>query len=51
MLIDYVLYKTPEGWKVFNVVVEGARLVTVYRNQFAEEVNKGGVDPDPVATQ
>lgn len=44
VLIDYVLYKTPEGWKVFNVVVEGASLVTVYRNQFAEEVNKGGLD-------
>lgn len=44
VLIDYVLYKTPEGWKVFNVIVEGASLVTVYRNQFGEEVSKGGID-------
>jgi phospholipid transport system substrate-binding protein len=45
VLIDYVLYHTEEGgWKVFNVSVEGASLVTVYRNQFAEEVNKGGLD-------
>lgn len=44
VLIDYVLYKTQEGWKVFNVVVEGASLVTVYRNQFGEEINKGGID-------
>lgn len=42
--IDYVLYHTEEGWKVFNVSVEGASLVTVYRNQFGEEVNKGGLD-------
>jgi phospholipid transport system substrate-binding protein len=42
--IDYVLYNTDAGWKVFNVSVEGASLVTVYRNQFGEEVNKGGLD-------
>lgn len=41
--IDYVLYNTDKGWLVFNVVVEGASLVTVYRNQFADEVNKGGI--------
>lgn len=41
--IDYVLYNTDKGWMVFNVMVEGASLVTVYRNQFADEVNKGGI--------
>lgn len=44
VMIDYVLYHTEQGWKVFNVSVEGASLVTVYRNQFSEEVNKGGID-------
>jgi phospholipid transport system substrate-binding protein len=44
VLIDYVLYHTDGGWKIFNVSVEGASLVTVYRNQFSEEVNKGGLD-------
>lgn len=44
VLIDYVLYHTGEGWKVFNVAVEGASLVTVYRNQFGDEVSKGGID-------
>lgn len=44
VLIDYVLYHTDEGWKVFNISVEGASLVTVYRNQFGEEVSKGGLD-------
>jgi len=42
--IDYVLYKTDEGWKVFNVNVEGASLVTVYRNQFGDEISKNGID-------
>ncbi len=42
--VDYTLYKTPQGWKVFNVSVEGASLVTVYRNQFNQEINKNGVD-------
>ena len=42
--VDYTLYKTPQGWKVFNVSVEGASLVTVYRNQFNQEINKSGVD-------
>lgn len=44
VLMDYVLYNTPEGWKVFNVIVEGASLVTVYRNQFGEEISRNGVD-------
>ena len=42
--VDYTLYKTTQGWKVFNVSVEGASLVTVYRNQFNQEINKNGVD-------
>jgi len=42
--IDYTLYKTTQGWKIYNVSVEGASLVTVYRNQFNDEINKNGVD-------
>lgn len=42
--IDYTFYKTTQGWKVFNVTVEGASLITAYRNNFSEEIRKGGVD-------
>lgn len=42
--IDYVLYHTAEGWKVYNVNVESSSLVTVYRHQFAEQISKGGID-------
>jgi phospholipid transport system substrate-binding protein len=42
--VDYTLYKTGEGWRVYNVSVEGASLVTAYRSQFDSEVRSSGVD-------
>lgn len=42
--IDYALEKTPDGWKVFDVVVAGVSLVTNYRGSFGEEIRRGGVD-------
>ncbi|AXE29679.1 ABC transporter [Chromobacterium phragmitis] len=42
--VDYVMYKGDKGWKIYNVSVEGASLVTVYRNSFNEEIRKNGVD-------
>ncbi|TDR70545.1 MlaC/ttg2D family ABC transporter substrate-binding protein [Paludibacterium purpuratum] len=42
--VDYTLYKTSQGWRVYNVSVEGASLVTAYRSQFDTEVRTNGVD-------
>lgn len=42
--VDYTFYKTSQGWKVYNVTVEGASLITAYRNSFGEEIRKGGVE-------
>ena len=42
--IDYVFHKTPEGWKAFDVVVEGISYVTTYRNQIMPEVQANGID-------
>ncbi|WP_028536065.1 MlaC/ttg2D family ABC transporter substrate-binding protein [Paludibacterium yongneupense] len=42
--VDYTLYHTQQGWRVYNVSVEGASLVTAYRNQFDTEVRSNGVD-------
>lgn len=42
--IDYSLEKLPEGWKVYDVVVNGVSLVTNYRESFNQEVRAGGVD-------
>ena len=42
--IDYSMDKTDAGWKVVDVVIEGASLVTTYRSTFNEQVQKGGID-------
>ncbi|MFA5082186.1 MAG: ABC transporter substrate-binding protein [Hydrogenophilaceae bacterium] len=42
--IDYRMEKMGDGWKVYDVVVDGVSLVTVYRNTFNSEVRKGGID-------
>lgn len=43
--LDYRLYKTASGeWKLYDLNVLGAWLIQTYRNQFAEQVNKSGVD-------
>ena len=42
--LDYSLYKKEGAWKVYDVVVAGASLVTNYRDTFAQEVRAGGLD-------
>lgn len=42
--VDYAFHKTSEGWKAFDVVVEGISYVTTYRNQIMPEVQANGID-------
>ncbi len=42
--VDYVVEKDGDSWKVFDVIVEGASLVTTYRSTFNDEVTRGGID-------
>ena len=42
--VDYQMYKSGSVWKIYNINVEGASLVTVYRNQFNEIIQKQGID-------
>lgn len=42
--VNYDLGKTPNGWKVYDVAIEGVSLVTNYRSTFATEINQGGID-------
>lgn len=42
--VDYAMGATPEGWKVYNVVVDGVSLVTTYRNDFTGQIQAGGID-------
>jgi len=41
--VDYRLYKTPDGWKIYDVNVLGLWLTEAYRNQFRTHLNEGGV--------
>ena len=42
--VDYRLEKTPEGWKVYDVNVENIWLIQNYRNQFAQQIQRSGID-------
>ena len=42
--IDYRMENNPDGWKVYDVLVEGVSLVTTYRGTFSEEVQQSGID-------
>lgn len=42
--VDYRLERTPEGWRVYDLSVEGIWLIQNYRNQFTTQIQQGGVD-------
>lgn len=42
--VDYRLEKTPTGWRIYDVNVEGIWLIENYRNQFSQEINRHGID-------
>ncbi|MGB7933412.1 MAG: ABC transporter substrate-binding protein [Gammaproteobacteria bacterium] len=40
----YAMYLTADGWKVYDVLVEGVSLVTNYRSSFAAIIREQGMD-------
>lgn len=42
--VDYAMVRTPEGWKAFDVTIEGISYVMNYRNQFGPEIQAKGLD-------
>ncbi|CPL52341.1 ABC transporter periplasmic binding protein MlaC [Bordetella pertussis] len=42
--VDYRLEKTPQGWRIYDMNVEGIWLIENYRNQFAQQINQNGID-------
>lgn len=42
--VDYRLESTPDGWKIYDVNVEGIWLIQTYRTQFNEQINRDGID-------
>jgi phospholipid transport system substrate-binding protein len=42
--VNYDMEKTANGWKVYDLSIEGVSLVTNYRGTFAEQIQKNGID-------
>lgn len=42
--VDYRLERTPDGWKIYDLNVEGIWLIQNYRNQFSQQISQEGID-------
>jgi phospholipid transport system substrate-binding protein len=42
--VNYEMERKPDGWKVFDLTIEGASLIASYRGTFQEQVQQGGID-------
>jgi phospholipid transport system substrate-binding protein len=42
--VDYEMKKAAEGWKAFDITVEGVSMVMSYRGTFASEIQESGID-------
>jgi phospholipid transport system substrate-binding protein len=42
--LDYQMHKTGEGWKIYDITVEGISLVLTYRSEFDAVVKQQGID-------
>ncbi|MGQ0562661.1 MAG: MlaC/ttg2D family ABC transporter substrate-binding protein, partial [Gemmatimonadota bacterium] len=42
--VDYAMRKTPEGWKIYDITVEGMSLVLTYRGEFEQVMRQSGVE-------
>ena len=43
-LILYKFYKSRNGWKIYDIEIEGISLITSYRSQFDQELSKSTVE-------
>jgi phospholipid transport system substrate-binding protein len=42
--VEYAMKKTPEGWKIYDITVEGVSLVLTYRSEFEQVSRVSGID-------
>lgn len=42
--VEYRMHQTPDGWKAYDVAIEGISLVTNYRSVFMREIRKRGLE-------
>ena len=44
VMIEYQMRKTAQGWKIYDIVVEGVSLVITYRSEFDAVVKQDGIE-------
>jgi phospholipid transport system substrate-binding protein len=42
--VNYVLHKTPQGWKAYDVNIDGISYVKSYREDFGSQIQQQGID-------
>jgi len=42
--MNYKLYKSSNSWKIYDIEIEGVSLISTYRSQFYDILNKGTID-------
>ena len=42
--VDYEMKIGADGWKVFDISIEGVSMVMSYRGTFASKIQEGGID-------
>lgn len=42
--VEYAMKKTPEGWKIYDISIEGVSLVLTYRAEFEQISRTSGID-------
>jgi phospholipid transport system substrate-binding protein len=42
--VNYTLHKTPDGWKAYDVNIEGISYVKSYRDDFGSQIQQQGID-------
>lgn len=42
--VNYYLHKTPQGWKAWDVVIDGISYVNSYREDFGPQIEQHGID-------
>ena len=42
--VNYSMKKTPTGWKIYDINIEGVSLVLTYRSEFEQITRVSGID-------
>ena len=42
--VNYYMRKTPDGWKAWDVVIDGISYVNSYRQDFGAQIDQQGLD-------